>query len=185
MSASNSIYDVDPAGSLTKALPVRLGLTLVLMVLAGVIAFAVMLTGGLAKEVGERDRRRRHGRGRVGHREVAGAPAPRQRPVRGALLGRAEREAARSGCSRPGRCSPCWAGWSPRSLFAFYVSNFSSYNKTYGALAGPIVFLLWLWISNIFILLGAELNAELERSRKLEAGEISDPSHRRSYEHHS
>ena len=68
-------------------------------------------------------------------------------------------------------------------LFAFYVSNFSSYNKTYGALAGPIVFLLWLWISNIFILLGAELNAELERSRKLEAGEISDPD-KAFVEHH-
>ena len=57
--------------------------------------------------------------------------------------------------------------------FAFYVANFSSYSKIYGALAGPIVFLLWLWISNICILLGAELNAELERSRKLEAGEVS------------
>jgi membrane protein len=65
-------------------------------------------------------------------------------------------------------------GWVIASvLFAFYVSNFGSYNKTYGALAGPIVFLLWLWISNICVLLGAELNAELERSRALEAGEVS------------
>ena len=67
-------------------------------------------------------------------------------------------------------------GWVVASIvFAFYVANFGSYNKTYGALAGPIVFLLWLWLSNIFILLGAELNAELERSRKLESGEVSDP----------
>ena len=57
--------------------------------------------------------------------------------------------------------------------FAFYVANFGSYNKTYGALAGPIIFLLWLWITNICVLLGAELNAELERSRALEAGEVS------------
>ena len=65
-------------------------------------------------------------------------------------------------------------GWVLASIgFAFYVSNFSSYNKTYGALAGPIVFLLWLWITNICVLLGAELNAELERSRALEAGEVS------------
>ena len=76
-------------------------------------------------------------------------------------------------------------GWVIASVaFAFYVSNFGSYNKTYGALAGPIVFLLWLWISNIFILLGAELNAELERSRKLEAREITDPDHAFT-EHHS
>src|SRR6185436_11236989 len=54
--------------------------------------------------------------------------------------------------------------------FAFYVSNFASYNKTYGSLAGVIVFLLWLWISNIAVLLGAELNAELERGRELEGG---------------
>jgi membrane protein len=174
MSASNSILDVDDAGSLVKTLPVRVGLTLVLMVLAGVIAFSVTLTGGLAQEVGNL----------IGLGDTAvdvwnlakwpvllfllsvllavlywGAPNVKL-PFRlfspGALL--------------------AVLGWVIASvLFAFYVSNFGSYNKTYGALAGPIVFLLWLWISNIFILLGAELNAELERSRKLEAGEISDP----------
>ena len=174
MRASNSIYDVDDAPLLAKTLPVRLGLTVLLMLLAGVSAFAVMLTGGLAKEVGNV----------VGIGDTAvevwnlakwpvllflvsglvavlywGAPNVKL-PFRlfspGALLG--------------------VLGWVIASLaFAFYVSNFSTYNKTYGALAGPIVFLLWLWISNICILLGAELNAELERSRKLEAGEISQP----------
>jgi membrane protein len=173
MTASNSILDVDDAGSLVKTLPVRIGLTLVLMVLAGVIAFSVTLTGGLAQEVGNL----------IGVGDTAvdvwglakwpvllflvsvllavlywGAPNVKL-PFRlfspGALL--------------------AVLGWVIASvLFAFYVSNFGSYNKTYGTLAGPIVFLLWLWISNIFILLGAELNAELERSRKLEAGEISD-----------
>jgi membrane protein len=54
--------------------------------------------------------------------------------------------------------------------FAIYVSNFSSYNKTYGALAGVIVFLLWLWITNLALLFGAELDAELERGRQLQAG---------------
>jgi membrane protein len=174
MSASNSIYDVDPASSLTKTLPMRVGLTVLLMALAGVIAFAVVLTGGLAKEVGNV----------VGIGDTAvdvwnlakwpvllllvsflfavlywGAPNVKL-PFRlfspGALL--------------------AVLGWVIASVaFAFYVSNFSSYNKTYGALAGPIVFLLWLWLSNICILLGAELNAELERGRKLETGEISRP----------
>jgi len=55
-------------------------------------------------------------------------------------------------------------------LFAFYVANFGSYNKTYGTLAGVIIFLVWLWISNVAILLGAEFNAELERARLIEAG---------------
>ena len=58
--------------------------------------------------------------------------------------------------------------------FAFYVANFGSYNKTYGALAGVVVFLVWLWISNIAVLLGAELNAELERGRELEAGQPAE-----------
>ena len=58
------------------------------------------------------------------------------------------------------------------AAFAFYVANFASYNKTYGSLAAVIIFLVWLWISNIAILLGAEFNAELERSRQI----AEDPS---------
>jgi membrane protein len=54
--------------------------------------------------------------------------------------------------------------------FALYVANFSSYNKTYGALAAVVVFLVWLWISNVALLLGAELNAELERARMIATG---------------
>jgi membrane protein len=54
--------------------------------------------------------------------------------------------------------------------FAFYVSNFGNYNKTYGSLAGVIVALLWLWITNLALLLGAEIDSELERGRELQAG---------------
>jgi membrane protein len=61
--------------------------------------------------------------------------------------------------------------WLLASLgFGVYVANFGSYNKTYGALAGVIVFLLWLWITNLALLFGAELDAELERGRELQAG---------------
>jgi membrane protein len=61
--------------------------------------------------------------------------------------------------------------WVLASLgFAFYVSNFSSYNKTYGSLAAVVVFLVWLWISNLALLFGAEFDAELERERELAAG---------------
>ncbi len=62
------------------------------------------------------------------------------------------------------------------ALFGFYVANFSSYNKTYGALAGVIVFLLWLWLTNIALLFGAELDAELERGRQLQAGIAAEES---------
>jgi membrane protein len=54
--------------------------------------------------------------------------------------------------------------------FGLYVSNFSSYNKIYGALGAIISFLVWLWISNLAILLGAEFDAELERGRAIEGG---------------
>jgi membrane protein len=54
--------------------------------------------------------------------------------------------------------------------FAVYVANFGSYDKTYGSIAGVIVFLVWLWVTNVAVLLGAECNAEMERGRKIEAG---------------
>lgn len=54
--------------------------------------------------------------------------------------------------------------------FGIYVANFSNYNRTYGTLAGVVIFLLWLWITNLALLFGAELDAELERGRQLQAG---------------
>ena len=54
--------------------------------------------------------------------------------------------------------------------FGFYIANFSNYDRTYGSLAGVIVFLLWLWIANLVLLFGAEFDAELERGRQLQAG---------------
>ncbi|MDQ6642727.1 MAG: YihY/virulence factor BrkB family protein, partial [Actinomycetota bacterium] len=54
--------------------------------------------------------------------------------------------------------------------FAFYVANLSSYNKTYGSVAGGVIALLWLWLTNLALLFGAELDSELERSRELQSG---------------
>jgi membrane protein len=173
MSASNAIYDVEEGRPLTKTLPVRIGLTLVLMVLAGVIAFAVTLTGGLAREAGDL-----LGVGSTAVDVWGLAKWPVLLLLVSLLF--AVLYWGTPNVKLPFRLiSPgslfAVVGWVVASLaFAFYVANFSSYNKTYGALAGPIVFLLWLWITNMCILLGAELNAELERSRKLEAGEVKD-----------
>ncbi|MGO4595964.1 YihY/virulence factor BrkB family protein [Leifsonia sp. 2TAF2] len=60
------------------------------------------------------------------------------------------------------------------ALFAFYVGNFGNYDRTYGALAGIIVFLLWIWIANVALMLGAELDSEVERARELVAGIEAD-----------
>jgi len=56
------------------------------------------------------------------------------------------------------------------ALFALYVANFASYDKTYGTLGGVVALLVWLWITNLALLLGLEMNAERERSREIEAG---------------
>jgi membrane protein len=171
MSASNAIYDVEEGRPLTKTLPVRVGLTIVLMVLALLIAFAVTFTGGLAREAGDL-----LGLGETAVDVWNVAKWPVLLVLVSLLL--AVLYWGAPNVKLPFRLiSPgsllAVVGWVLASVvFAFYVGNFGSYNKTYGALAGPIVFLLWLWISNIFVLLGAELNAELERSRKLEAGEV-------------
>jgi membrane protein len=62
-------------------------------------------------------------------------------------------------------------GWIAASAgFAFYVANFGSYDKTYGSLGGIVAMLVWVWISNLALLFGLELNAERERSRELDAG---------------
>ena len=173
MDASNAVYDVEEGRGIAKKLPVRVVLTLVLMVLAAVIAFAVTLSGGIAREAGSV----------LGlSDEFVDVWNIAKWPVLLVLVSLllailywgAPNVKLPFRLISPGSLLAV-VGWVVGSIvFAFYVSNFGSYNKTYGALAGPIVFLLWLWISNIFVLLGAELNAELQRSRALEAGEVND-----------
>jgi membrane protein len=160
MDASNAIYDVEEGRGLTKALPVRIGLTVVLMVLAGVIAFSVAISGGLAKSLGDVV-----GLGDTAVDVWAIAKWPVLLVLVSLLLAilywGAPNVKVPFRLISPGSLLAV-AGWVVASLlFAFYVSNFGSYNKTYGALAGPIIFLLWLWITNICVLLGAELNAQL------------------------
>ena len=66
-------------------------------------------------------------------------------------------------------------GWIAASgLFAVYTSMFSSYNKTWGSLSAVIIMLTWLWLTGLVLLFGAELNAELERSRELRKGEPAE-----------
>ena len=170
MRASNAIYDIEEGRPIWKTLPLRVGLTVVLMVLTAVSAIAVTLSGGLAREAGNV----------IGVGDTAiDVWNIAKWPVlllfvsfMFAVLYWAAPNVKQPGFRwiTPGGVLAV-IGWVIASLaFAFYVSNFGSYNKTYGALAGPIVFLVWLWISNIMILLGAEFNAELERGRAIEGG---------------
>jgi membrane protein len=170
MRASNAIYDMPEGRPVWKTLPVRVGLTIVLLVLLAVSTIAVVLTGGLAEKVGDLI-----GLGSTAVTVWNIAKWPVLLLVVSfmfALLYWAAPNVKQPGFRwlSPGGILAV-VGWLIASgAFALYVGNFGSYNKTYGSLGGVIVFLVWLWISNIVILLGAEFNAELERGRAIEAG---------------
>ncbi len=170
MRASNAIYDVEEGRPIWKKAPVRLGVTLVLVVLLALSALAVVLTGGLAEQVGNL---LGIGKSVVTVWDIAKWPV--------LLLIVSFMFAilywASPNVKQPGFRWISAGGivavviWIVASVaFAFYVANFGSYNKTYGTLGGVIIFLVWLWLSNIAVLLGAEFNAELERGRQIEAG---------------
>ncbi len=170
MRASNSIYDVEEGRPIWKSLPTRVLTTLVLLVMLAAVAIGVTLTGGLAKEVGNV-----LGVGSTGVTVWNIAKWP-------VILLVVITMFAFLYWATPNVKHPKFRWISPGGVvgvllwivasaaFAFYVANFGSYNKTYGALGGVIVFLIWLWVSNIAVLLGAEFNAELERGRQIEAG---------------
>jgi membrane protein len=168
--ASNSIYGVEEGRPFWKLKPLQVLVTFVLILLAAVVAVALVLTGPIVGALG----------GALGVSDTVltvwryakwpalvalvvvifgvlyyTGPNVRVSGVRwvtgGALL-----------------ALLVWIAAS--GLFALYVANFGSYNKTYGTLGGVVVFLLWLWISNMAILLGAEFNAETERARQLASG---------------
>ncbi|UIX32854.1 YihY/virulence factor BrkB family protein [Streptomyces sp. GQFP] len=163
--SADTIYDVPKGRPVWKVLPVRVGVTLALMVLAVVSAVTVVFTGDLAQQVGTA----------LGFGDTAlavwsiakwpglavvvtvmiailywAAPHPKGRGFRwitpGSFLALAIWMAASGG-------------------FAVYLANFASYNRTYGTFAGVIIFLIWLWITNLAILLGLECDAELTRQR--------------------
>jgi membrane protein len=170
MRASNAIYDVPEGRPIWKTAPVRIGVTLVLVVLLSVSAVAVVFTGGLAKQAGNV---LGVGQSAIDVWDIAKWPV---------LLLVISLMFAILYWAAPNVRQPGFRWISPGGLvavvvwivasaaFAFYVANFGSYNKTYGALGGIIIFLVWLWISNIAVLLGAEFNAELERGRQIESG---------------
>ncbi|HEX6075559.1 MAG TPA: YihY/virulence factor BrkB family protein [Micromonosporaceae bacterium] len=170
MRASNAIYDVPEGRPIWKTVPIRIAVTVVTGLMVVVAMIAVVLTGPLAERVGAL----------IGLEEttvlvwnIAKWPALVVLvALIFALLYWASPNARQSGIRwvSPGGLLAVVL-WILASLgFSVYVANFGSYNKTYGVLGAAIVFLIWLWISNIAILLGAEFDAELERGRAIAGG---------------
>jgi membrane protein len=168
--AMNRIYEIDEGRPVWKLRPLQLVLTLAGLVLASAVAVMLVISGPVAEAVGNA----------IGAGSIAvtvwniakwpvilvcvvlavavlyySTPNVKQPKFRWISIGAAF-------------AILVWVAASV--LFGLYVANFGSYNKTYGTLAGVIVFLLWLWITNVALLFGAELDAELERGRQLQAG---------------
>ena len=170
MDAANAVWDAPEGRPIWKRIPVRLGVTIVLLILLAASALAVVLTGPLARNVGNII-----GLGStfVTVWDIAKWPVlVLVVSLMISLLYWASPNVKQPGFPwiSPGGLLAVVLWIIASALFAFYVANFASYNKTYGSLGGIIVFLVWLWITNIIILLGAEFNAEMERSRQIAAG---------------
>ena len=168
--AMNRVYEIGEGRPIWKLRPIMLLLTLVLVVLAAAVLLALIVTGPVTAAVGDAI-----GVGSslqlawsiakwpviflvvmliVGLLYYA-TPNVRQPKFRWVSVG----------------AFVAIVTWALASAaFGFYVAGFSSYDKTYGTLAGVIAFLLWLWITNLALLFGAELDAELERGRELQSG---------------
>jgi membrane protein len=170
MRASNQIYETAEGRPFWKLRPLQMLVTLVLVLLLALVLVAVVVTGPVAEDVG----------GAIGAGDTAVTVWNIAKwPV---LLAVVMLMFAILYYSAPNARLPKFRWITPGSVigvvvwllataaFAVYVANFGSYNKTYGALGGVVTFLVWMWITNLAILFGQELNAEVERSRELVAG---------------
>ncbi|WP_288798495.1 YihY/virulence factor BrkB family protein [uncultured Arsenicicoccus sp.] len=168
--AMNRIYDVQEGRPFLKLRPLQLLITLITLTLVALAGIMLVVSGGIAEWVGAL----------IGLGDTALTVWNIAKwPVIGlivilviALLYYATPNVKQPKFTwlSPG-AALAFVTWILASLaFGFYVSNFGSYNKTYGSIAGVIVFLLWLWITNLALLFGAEFDSEVERSRQLAAG---------------
>jgi membrane protein len=171
MRASNAIYEVEEGRPFWKLRPIQLGVTVLMVFTTALVAIAVVATGPVARAVGDV----------IGLGSTAVTAWNYGKwPVMLFLVitlfailyyAAPNVQLHRFRWLTPGGVLAVVVWLIASAAFAFYVANFGSYNKTYGTLGAIIILLVWLWISNLSILVGAEFNAELERGDELEAGE--------------
>ncbi|MDA4106184.1 YihY/virulence factor BrkB family protein [Mycolicibacterium holsaticum] len=168
--AMNRIYEVDEGRPVWKLRPVQLLLTLAGLVMAAAVLLMLAISGPVARWIGDA----------IGLGDAAvtvWSIAKWPLILLFVVLAVAILYYVTPNVEQPkfrwisGGAALAIVVWLIASLlFGLYVANFGNYNRTYGTLAGAIVFLLWLWITNLALLFGAEVDAELERSRQLQAG---------------
>jgi membrane protein len=170
MRASNVIFETPEGRPIWKLRPLQMLVTLIMVVLLALVALALVLTGPIVTAVA----------GPLGIGSTAVdiwdiAKWPVLLIVVIAMISvlfYAAPNVRLSGFRwvTPGALMAVVVWLIASALFALYVANFSSYDKTYGTLGGVVIFLVWMWLTNSALLLGMEFNAERERSRELEAG---------------
>jgi membrane protein len=170
MRASNVIYETPEGRPFWKLRPLQILVTLAMVIMLAIIALALVLTGPIVEAVAEP----------IGISDTAVTVWNVAKwPVliaifvfMLAILYYASPNVKMRGFRwvTPGSLVALVVWVLASAAFAFYVANFGSYNKTYGALAGLIVLLMWMWITNLAILFGHQLNAERERSEEIEEG---------------
>jgi membrane protein len=170
MRASNAIYGVEEGRPIWKTAPVRLGVTFVLVLMLVASAIIVVVTGPIASQVGQV-----FGIGDTAVLIWGILKWPVLLIIVSlmlSLLYKASPNVKQPGFRwiTPGGVLAVVLWLIASGLFAGYLAFSDSYNKTYGSLASLIIFLVWLWITNIAILLGAEFNAETQRQRAIQAG---------------
>ena len=170
----NRIYEIEEGRPIWTRRPAMLAVTVVTVVLAAIVAMGLVLTGPAARAVGEAV-----GLGSTAVLVWNIAKWPFMLAAVALLVGllyyappNVQQPRFRWISGGAVLAILVWAAAS--GLFGFYVANFSRYDATYGSLAGVVVFLLWLWITNLALLFGAELDAELERGRQLQAGLVAE-----------
>lgn len=170
MRASNVVYGVAEGRPFWKLHPLRLAITLGMVVFTALVAIALVLTGPLAAAAGEA---LGIGDAAVTAWDIAKWPvlAAVVLTMISVLYYAAPNVKLRGWhLITPGSVLALAAWIAASAGFSVYVANFGSYDKIYGALGGVVTFLVWLWLTNLAILVGAEVDAELERERQLEAG---------------
>jgi membrane protein len=169
--AANVIYETREGRPAWKLRPLQVVLTVVMTLLLAIVAIAIVVTGGLAQAIGDTIG--------VGSSTVTVWNWAKWPVLLVLLTGMITAlyyvapnvKQPRLRWVTPGGALALVTWIVASGLFGVYVSQFGSYNKTYGTLGGVIVFLVWLWVSNVALLFGLEFDAELERSRELAAGD--------------
>jgi membrane protein len=170
MRASNIVYETPEGRPFWKLRPLQILVTLVIVILLAIIALALVLTGPIVDAVASP-----LGIGSTAQTIWSIAKWPVLIAIfmlMLAILYYASPNVKMRGFKfiTPGSLVALLVWVVASALFAFYVAKFGSYDKTYGALAGVVVLLMWMWITNLAILFGHELNAERERSMELKEG---------------